>query len=57
MKKNQKIKCNVTNCKYNNVKNCECDLNEIKVSCDCKACDCQDKAETICDGFQANENE
>ncbi len=57
MKKNQKIKCDVTNCKYNNDKTSTCNLEEIQVSCNCNACDCETKRETICDDFQAKENE
>lgn len=53
MKKNQKIKCNVTNCKYNNTKNCECNLDEIKVSCDCESCNCKHKSSTVCNSFDA----
>ena len=57
MKKSQKIKCNVSNCKYNNTKNCECNLDEIKVSCDCDACDCEHKDATVCESFDSKENE
>lgn len=48
-KKNQKIKCEVDSCKYNDsCKNCS--LDEIKVSCNCGNPNCKD--ETICDSFE-----
>lgn len=50
--KNQKIKCNVTNCEYNNDANYLCKLDEINVSCTCNQCDCKKKKETICDSFK-----
>lgn len=56
MKKKQKIKCNVANCKYNNTKDCECNLDEIKVSCNCNNCDCEHKDATICDSFNARKS-
>ncbi len=51
MKKNdQKIKCDVETCKYNNCqKNC-CTLEEILVSCDCDDPSCQ--RDTICGSFE-----
>jgi len=50
-KKNQKIKCEVDSCKYNDsCKNCS--LDEIKVSCNCGNPNCKD--ETICDSFEEN---
>lgn len=52
MKKiNQKIKCDVDSCKYNDCSEKRCQLNEIKISCDYRA-DCKD--ETICDSFEKN---
>ena len=50
---NQKIKCDVNSCTYNNTESKECGLNEIKVSCDCN--EVQNKSETICDSFKSNE--
>ena len=31
----------------------ECNLDEIKVSCDCEACDCEHKSSTVCNSFDA----
>lgn len=54
--KNQKIKCDVENCKYNNCDACECTLDEIEVSCSCNGCDCHKVKETICSSFKEKEN-
>lgn len=48
---NQTIKCNVTNCKYNNDAEYLCTLNKINISCTCNQSDCKNKKETICDSF------
>lgn len=48
---NQKIKCNVSNCKYNNDTDYLCTLKEIDVSCTCNKEKCNDKLETICNSF------
>ena len=53
--KNQKIKCDVENCKFNNAEKCECNLEEIEVSCECDGCDCHKTKETICSSFEENE--
>lgn len=48
------IKCNVYSCEYNNENEKVCNLDEIKVSCNCdpnSAC----KKETICDSFKEKE--
>ena len=50
--KDQKIKCDVTNCKYNDASRKLCDLSEIEVSCSCDACDCHSNRETICASFK-----
>lgn len=48
-KENNKIKCEVESCKYNDEKCCE--LDEVKIGCNCEndACSCSD--ETICKSF------
>lgn len=52
MKKNQKIKCDVDSCCYNDIDHSLCNLQEIKVcSCNCNDVSC--KSETICDSFEA----
>lgn len=48
-KNNQKIKCSVDSCKYNDC-NCNmCTLKEIKIACDCKFA--EEKDDTICDSY------
>ncbi len=53
-KKEQKqtIKCDVESCTYNDNDN-NCQLDEIKVSCNCSNNDVSDKEETICNSFEA----
>ena len=53
---NQTIKCDVESCKYNNTDNYECELDEIKVSCNCANDDCTCSEETICDSFEEKED-
>ncbi len=50
-KANQKIKCDVESCKFNNCDCQECTLKEIKVSCDCANDEVSSKSETICGSF------
>ncbi len=52
---NQNIKCDVTNCKFNNSDTNECNLEEIDVSCTCDKCNCNTKKETICNSFKEKE--
>lgn len=52
---NQRIKCNVCNCKYNNDEEYLCTLKEIDVSCTCNKEECINKKETICNSFQQKE--
>lgn len=47
----QIIKCNVTNCKYNNDTDYLCTLRKIDVSCTCNQDKCNNKKETICNSF------
>ena len=47
----QTIKCNVTNCKYNDDTDYLCTLKEIDISCTCNKEKCKDKSETICNSF------
>lgn len=51
-KSNQTIKCNVTNCKYNNDIDYLCKLDSIDVSCTCNQNNCNNKKETICNSFK-----
>lgn len=49
---NQTIKCDVSNCKYNNDVEYLCTLEKIDVSCTCNKEKCHTKTETICKSFQ-----
>jgi len=49
---NQKIKCEVKSCKFNNEIEYLCTLKEIDVSCTCNKNNCKDKIETICNSFK-----
>lgn len=52
MCKNQKIKCNVCSCMYNNEQNNVCTLDEIKV-CYCPGCgNGKAKDESMCDSYK-----
>lgn len=55
--KNVKIKCDVESCRHQNTEKQECELNEIKVSCICDNDDCSCSTDTICDSFDAINNE
>lgn len=48
----QTIKCDVSNCKYNNDTKYLCTLDEIDISCTCDKNNCNDKKETICNSFK-----
>lgn len=52
MEKNQRIRCNVSSCKYNNEISELCELEEIKVAA-CKGCN-NGKAEdeSMCDSYR-----
>lgn len=49
---NQTIKCDVSNCKYNNDVEYLCTLEKIDISCTCNKETCHAKTETICKSFQ-----
>lgn len=52
MCKNQKIKCNVCSCAYNNELTNACNLKEIKV-CYCPGCENgNSKDESMCDSYK-----
>ena len=55
MENKQRIKCDVKNCRFNNHKDCVCNLNCIKVGANNN--DCHSKEETICNSFKYNEKE
>lgn len=51
---NQKIHCDVNGCIHNDADKCCCELNEIKVSCNCPEDNVTEKKETICESFECN---
>ena len=54
MNKNNKIKCNVSNCIHNNKSNCN--LTNVTIgSCNKDKCNCT-TADTICESFEADES-
>lgn len=52
---NEKIRCDVESCKYNNNEENYCELDSIQVSCTCDECECDDCNETICASFECDE--
>lgn len=51
-KDNKNIRCYVSKCKFNNIKNEFCELDEIKISCNCENDECDCKEKTICDSYK-----
>lgn len=52
MNKNQKIKCNVASCKYNNETSKMCELEEIMVAA-CPGCETGNaEDESMCDSYR-----
>ena len=54
-KDNQKIKCKVESCKFQNDNNCT--LDEIQVGCDCKHNEATKNQETLCRSFECDKKE
>lgn len=52
-KKENKIKCDVDSCTYNNTDDKCCELDSIKISCTCKNDECECCEETICQSFES----
>ncbi len=52
-KSNNKIKCDVNTCTYNNKDNKCCELDSIKISCTCNNDNCDCCEETICQSFES----
>lgn len=48
---NQTIKCDVSNCKYNDDVEYLCTLKKIDITCTCNEDRCNKKTETICNSF------
>ena len=53
---NQKIKCNVESCAFQNNSNSCCTLPEIQVDSTCNNNKTKNKKETICKSFKSNIN-
>ena len=52
-KKKNKIKCDVTNCIYNNLEEGDCSLNKVKISSvDGRGNKCNTPSSTICQSFE-----
>lgn len=49
-----KVKCSVSNCKYNDYN--YCNLEVLDISCTCSGDCCKDKKETICKSFKEKTN-
>lgn len=52
MDKNQRIKCEVQSCKFQDKTNNYCDLSEIEVGCDCNKKEAKNIGATICKSFE-----
>lgn len=52
-KNNNKIKCDVDTCAYNDNGSKCCELDSIKVSCTCNNDECECCEETICQSFKS----
>lgn len=50
-----KIKCDVETCTHNEKKNCN--LDEVKISCNCGSDECNCIDETICESFEEKEED
>ncbi len=55
-KENQKIKCHVESCEFQNQDSEKCTLDEIEVNCNCDPDEATDKDETICNSFKNSED-
>ena len=53
---NNNIKCDVKSCKFQNIEEGMCKLNQIKISCTCNNEDCESNEETICESFECIDN-
>ena len=51
-KKKSKIKCDVTNCIYNNLDEGDCCLDKIKISSLGRGSECNNTSSTICQSFE-----
>ena len=52
-KNDNKIKCDVETCKHNDSKQCNLDNVKISCNCGCNECNCVD--DTICESFEEKE--
>ena len=53
---NNKVKCDVESCKFQNNEEGICELDEIQISCNCSNDDCDCCDETVCESFEYNED-
>lgn len=51
-KKKNKIKCDVTNCIYNNVEEGDCSLSKVKISSIGRGSECNHPSSTVCQSFE-----
>ncbi len=51
-KKKSKIKCDVSNCIYNNNELNDCSLDKIKISSMGRGCECNNSSSTLCQSFE-----
>ena len=51
-KKKNKIKCDVTNCIYNEIEEGDCTLNKVKISSMGRGSECNTSSSTICQSFE-----
>ena len=49
---NKQIKCDVESCRHQNSEEGMCELEEIKVSCNCEHDECESNDETVCESFE-----
>jgi len=53
---NQKIKCGVESCQFQDEKKSCCTLDEIKVGCDCGCKEAENSDSTVCKSFKCDCN-
>ena len=51
-KKKNKIKCDVTNCIYNNLEEGDCSLDKVKITSKDRGDQCSNSSSTLCQSFE-----
>ena len=51
-KKKNKIRCDVTNCIYNNIEEGDCTLDKVKISSMDRGSECSNASSTLCQSFE-----